>query len=51
MSSHVTSKIPVDIQMSDIEVTSESEVKLLGIFADNRLNFDYQVSQLCKQAI
>ena len=44
-------KVPVDIQISDIEVTSESKVKRLGIYVDNRLNFDYQVGQGCKKAI
>ena len=41
--------VPVDIQLSDIKVTSES--KVLGIYVDNRMSFDYQVSQLCKKAI
>ena len=43
-------KVPVDIQISDIKVTSESRVKCLGIHIYNRLNFDYHVSQLCKKA-
>ena len=38
-----SSKVPVHIQISDIKVTSESRVKLLGIHIDNRLNFDYHV--------
>ena len=29
---------------------SEEKVKLLGIYIDNRLNFDYHISQLCKKA-
>ena len=45
-----SSKVPVLIQISDINVTSESRVKLLGIHMNNRLNFDYHVSQLCKKA-
>ena len=45
-----SSKVPVDIQISDIKVTSESRVKLLGIHINNRLNFDYHVSQPCKKA-
>ena len=44
------SKVPIDFQISDIKVTSESRVKLLGIHIDNRLNFDYHHSQLCKTA-
>ena len=43
----VSSKIPGDIHISNIKVTSESKVKLLGLYVDNRLNFNYQVSQLC----
>ena len=29
---------------------SEEKVKLLGIYTDNGLNFDYHISQLCKKA-
>ena len=43
-------KVPVDIQISDIKVTSEFRVKFLVIHIDNRLNFDYDVSQFCKKA-
>ena len=45
-----SSKVPVHIQISDIKVTSESRVKLLGTHIDNRLNFDYHVSHLCMKA-
>ena len=38
-------KIPVDIQISDIKVTSESRVKRLGTHIDNSLNFDYHVKK------
>ena len=44
-----SSKVPVDIQISNIKVTNECKVKLLGIHIDSRLNFDYHVSQLCKK--
>ena len=35
------SKLLIDIQITNIKVTSESRVKLLGIHVDYRLNFDY----------
>ena len=49
----VSSKVPVAVHIFDIKVTSESKVKLLDIYVDNRLNFDYQVGQLyfCKKVI
>ena len=41
-------KTLVEIQISNITVISEEKVKLLEIHTDNRLNFDYYISQLCK---
>ena len=35
--------------MSNITIMNEQKVKLLGIHIDNRLNFDYHISQLCKK--
>ena len=37
------------IQISHIKVTSESRVRFLGIYVDNKLNFDYHANQLCKK--
>ena len=37
----VSSKVPVDNHVPNMKVTSESKVKLLDIYVDNRLNFDY----------
>ena len=45
-----SSKVTIDIHISDIKVTSESRVKLLGIHIDNRLSFDDRVSQFYKKA-
>ena len=44
-----SSKVPFNIRISDVKVTSESSVKFLGIHIDHRLNFDC-VSQLCEKA-
>ena len=44
------SKTPVGIEVSNIAIMSEEKVKLLEIYTDNRLNFDYHISQLCKKA-
>ena len=46
---NASSNAPVDIQTSDIKVTSESKAKRLSIHIDNKLNFDYHVSRLCKK--
>ena len=35
-----SSKTPVGIEVSNITIMSEEKVKLLGIYIDNRLNFD-----------
>ena len=45
-----SSKTPVGIEMANMTIMSEEKVKLLGIHIDNRLNFDYHISQLCKKA-
>ena len=36
--------------MSNITIMSEEKVKHLGIYLDNRLNFDYRISLLCEKA-
>ena len=45
-----SSKTPVAIEVANMTIMSEEKVKLLGIHIDNRLNFDYLISQLCKKA-
>ena len=45
-----SSKTPVEIDVSNITIMSEEKVKLVGIYIDNKLNFDYHISQICKKA-
>ena len=42
-----SSKTPVGIKVSNITIMSEQNVKFLGIYTENRINFDYHISQLC----
>ena len=44
-----SSKTPVGIKVSNITIMSKEKVKLLGIHIENRLNFHYLISQLCKK--
>ena len=39
-----------ELQIGETSLTSINRVKLLGIHNDRRLNFDYQVRQLCQKA-
>ena len=38
------------IEVSNITIMREDKVKFFGIYIDNRINFDYHISQLCKKA-
>ena len=40
----------IDISLSDKNIKSEKNVKLLGVKLDNKLNFDAHISDLCKRA-
>ena len=48
---NTSSKTPVEIKVSNITIMSEEKNKILGIYRDNRLNFDYYISQLGKNCI
>ena len=50
MSFNYQFKNPCRIEMAHMTIMSEEKVKLLGIHIDNRLNFHYHTSQLCKKA-
>ena len=43
-----SSKAPVGTEVSNITIMTEEKVKLLENYIDNRLNFRYHISQLCK---
>ena len=45
-----SSNTPAAIEVSNITIMSEEKVNILGIYIDNRLNFDYYISQLFKKA-
>ena len=45
-----SSKTPVGIEEANKTIMSKEKVELLGIHIDNRLKFDYHISQLCKKA-
>ena len=44
-----SSKTPVGSDVSNITIMNKMKVKLLEIHINNRLNFDYNVSQLSKK--
>ena len=44
-----SSKTPVGIEESNITIMSEVKFKHLGIYIENRINFDYHVSKLCQK--
>ena len=39
-----------EIRIGDYSIKSSDNEKLLGVYIDNKLNFDYHVDQLCKKA-
>ena len=39
-----------EIQIGDYSIKNSDNEKLLGVYIDNKLNFDYHVDQLCKKA-
>ena len=45
-----SSTSPVEIQIENTIISSVKRVKLLGVYTDGRLDFDYHVNQICKKA-
>ena len=46
----MNTKKNLEIQVSSCSIRNEDNVKLLDIYFNNNLNFDYHVNQLCKKA-
>ena len=43
-------KYPTSIKINDININSENSVRLLGLEADSKLDFDKHITQLCKKS-
>ena len=39
-----------DIQIANVNIKYEDNVKLLGVELDYKLNFDMQITKMCKKA-
>ena len=46
----ISSTSPVEFQIKNTVISSVNRVKRQGAHIDDRLNFDYHVSQICKKA-
>ena len=46
----ISSTSPVEFQIENTIISSVNKVKLQGVHIDDRLNFDYHVSQISKKA-
>ena len=42
-------KFQAIIKINDININSETSVRLLGLEIDSKLNFDKHITQLCKK--
>ena len=40
----------IKIELDDYKIENSTCEKLLGVHFDNRLTFDYHISELCKKA-
>ena len=41
---------PVKLEIESVKIETKNTVKLLGIIIDNKLNFEENISELCKKA-